>query len=144
MNKVAVFLLIILFFISGCNVAGQGDVKPLYIGGQSKIFDQTKADEAKQIVLSMDEVVAVRGATLEGDIFVALKVKQFDRLFLDRIRKEAADKIKKRFPDAKAHVSTDKKVFLELEKLEKELYENKIKKSEIEKRWSRIEDFMKG
>ncbi len=144
MNKVTCSLLIVLFLLSGCNMVGQGDVKPLYIGGHSKLVDQSEADEAKQIVLSMDEVVAVRGATLEDDIFIAMKVKQFDRLFLDRIRKDAAEKVKKRFPNAKAHISTDKKVFLELEKLEQELYQNKINKSDLEKRWTKIEEHMKG
>ncbi|QOY35932.1 YhcN/YlaJ family sporulation lipoprotein [Anaerobacillus isosaccharinicus] len=142
MKKLFAFFLIISF-LTGCNMMGQGEVKPLYIGS-NKVEDQTKADEAKQIVLSMDEVTAVRGATFDEDIYVAVKVKQFDRFFLDEIRKEAYDKIKKRYPDAKVHVSTDKKVLLELEKLEIQINNNKIKRKEFEKQWKRIEDFMKG
>lgn len=141
--KKSIGLLFISLFLVGCTIAGQEEVRPLYVGS-TKIIDQTKADNAKQIVLSMNEVIAVTGATYEEDIFLAAKVKQFDRLFLDRIRKDAFDKIKKRYPEAKVHVSTDKKVFLELEKLEIEIYEGNVEKTEIEKRWKRIEDFMKG
>ena len=140
---VVVVCLSIIFFINGCGIVKQGDEKPIYFS-QSENINQTKADEAKQIVLSMNEVIAVRGASFEDDIFIAIKVNQFDRLFLDRIRKEASDKIKKRYPEITAHVSTDKKVFLELEKLEKQIQENKVKTSEIKKQWIRIEKFMKG
>jgi hypothetical protein len=143
MSRVIVLFLISLLFLPGCNMAGQGEVKPLYIGA-NKIIDQTKADEAKQIVLSMDEVIAVRGATFKEDIYIAVSVKQFDRFFLDRIRKEAQDKVKKRFPNAKVHVSTDKKVFLELEKLEHQINSNKVEEADVEKQWIKIEDFMKG
>ncbi|MCT8138822.1 YhcN/YlaJ family sporulation lipoprotein [Anaerobacillus sp. CMMVII] len=143
MKKIIAFFFIFLFLITGCNLVGQGDTSPRYIGKNS-VSDQTMADEAKQIVLSMEEVIAVTGATYKEDIYVAVRVKQFDRFFLDRIRKEAQNKIKKRFPDSKVHVSTDKKVYLELEKLEQQLLNNKVKKADIEKQWTRIEDFMKG
>lgn len=142
MNKFIAFFLI-LFFVTGCNMTGQGEDRPLYIGA-NKSYDQTKADEAKQIVLSMEEVVAVKGATMDDDIFIAVNVKQFDRFFLDEIRKQAHDKIKKRYPKTKVHVSTDKKVFLELEKLEQDIYHNKLTEKEMKKRWKKIEDFMKG
>lgn len=137
-------LLIIVLMFTGCNVGGQGeDVRPLFIG-TNKIIDQTKADFAKQLILSMDEVVEVKGVNVDEDIFIVAKVKQFDRFFLERIRAAAHDKVKKRFPDAKVHVSTDKKVFLELEKLERKVNNNEIDKKAIDKEIKRIEKFMKG
>ncbi len=145
MKKTVFFsMLILVLLITACNIGGQADeVKPLFIGA-NKVFDQTKADEAKQLVLSMEEVVEVKGVNKEENIYIAAKVKQFDRFFLDRIRNEAHDKIKKRFPEANVHVSTDKKVFLELEKLERKIYQNKINKENVEKQIKKIEDFMTG
>ncbi len=145
MKKNVIFpMLILVLLISACNIGGQAEeVKPLFIGA-NKVFDQTKADEAKQLVLSMEEVVEVKGVNKEENIYIATKVKQFDRFFLDRIRKEAQDKIKKRFPEANVHVSTDKKVFLELEKLERNIYQNRINKESVEKQIKKIEDFMTG
>ncbi len=137
------FFLCFIFLLTGCNFAAKSDDQPLYMGS-NKVIDQTKADEAKQIILSMEEVIAVKAVEFEEDIFVAAQVKQFDRFFLDQIRKKAHEKIKKRYPETQVHVSTDKKVFLELEKLEEEIYHNKIKKAEIKKKWKKIEDFMKG
>lgn len=137
-------ILIISLMMTGCNVGGQGEeVRPLFIGA-NKIIDQTKADAAKQVVLSMDEVVEVKAVNIEENIYIVAKVKQFDRFFLERIRKEAHDKVKKRVPDVIVHVSTDKKVFLELEKLERKINNNEIDKKTIDKDIKRIEGFMKG
>lgn len=144
MKKLIFFLIIFPLILLGCNIGGQAeDVKPLFIGA-NKIVDQSKSDEAKQIVLSMDEVIEVKGVNTDKDIYVAVKVKQFDRLFLDPIRNNAHNKVKKRFPNANVHISTDKKVFLELEKLENEVHQNKINKQNFQKRIKKIEDFMTG
>lgn len=134
----------IFLVISACNLGGQGEeVRPLFIG-TNKVIDQTKADVAKQLVLSMDEVIEVKGINFEENIYVVAKVKQFDRFFLERIRKQAHDKVKKRFPEENVHVSTDKKVFLELEKLEIKINNNDIDKKTLKKEIKRIEEFMKG
>ncbi|OIJ10760.1 hypothetical protein BKP37_17320 [Anaerobacillus alkalilacustris] len=145
MRKKFIYILIILTItITGCNIVGQGvQVKPLYIGTNHSI-DQTRADVAKQIVISMEEVIEVKGVGVDEDIYIATKVKHFDRFFLDQIRKNAHNKVKKRFPNANVHISTDKKVFLELEKLEGKMYQNTINKEDIEKEIKRIERFMKG
>lgn len=137
-------IFIIILMITGCNVGGQGeDVRPLFMGA-NKIIDQTEADIAKQLILSMDEVVEVKGVNIEENIYIVAKVKQFDRFFLERIRALAHKKVKKRFPDANVHVSTDKKVFLELEKLEKKINNNDIDKKAIDKDIKRIERFLNG
>lgn len=137
-------LIIIILMITGCNVGGQGeDVRPLF-NGVNKVIDQTTADVAKQLILSMEEVTEVKGVNVEDEIYIVAKVKQFDRFFLNRIRREAHDKVKKRFPDAGVHVSTDKKVFLELNELERKINNKKIAKKAIDKEVKRIEKFMKG
>lgn len=144
MKKNLLFLILLSLLISGCNIGGQQEeVKPLFIGEKNDL-NQNTADEAKQIVLSMKEVIEVKGVNVKENIYIATKVTHFNRLFLDRIRKDAHDKLKKRFPDAKIHVSTDKKVFLELEELEKKLYKNKVEEEKLEKEINRIEKFMKG
>lgn len=128
--------------VTGCNLNNQ-EVRPLSVENKGTI-EQYDSDEAKQIVLSMDEVKEVKGVSENKNIYLAAKVGQFDRFFLRRVRKEAHEKVKKRFPNAHVHVSTDKKVFMELEELERKLYNNEINQKEFEKELKKIEDFMKG
>ncbi|MGO4888262.1 YhcN/YlaJ family sporulation lipoprotein [Anaerobacillus sp. MEB173] len=147
MNKILLFVFAILI-LTGCQAGGggglqQGDVTPINIG-KDAIVDQTKADNSKSIVASMEEVIGVKGVNLKEDIYIAVQVKQFDRLRLKHIRKTAFDKIKKRYPKDNIHVSTDKKIFMELEELEQKLKRNEITEKNLEKKVKKLEDDMKG
>lgn len=147
MKKITLLLLVCAFALaSGCGNAGglqQEKAEPLQVGEDAPV-DQTRADQAKRIVLSMEEVVETKGASFEEDIYIAVTVNQFDRLRLNHIRKTAFDKIKKRYPDAKVHVSTDKKIFMNLEELEQKLQRNEIDEKELDKRLKKIDKDMKG
>ncbi|WP_247747192.1 YhcN/YlaJ family sporulation lipoprotein [Alkalihalobacillus sp. BA299] len=121
----------------------QKEITPLFVGEEAMV-DQTKADHAKKIILSMDEVIEVRGVSNEENIYIAPSVKHFDRLHLNGIRSDGFARIKKRYPNAKVHVSTDKKIFMELEKLENELKEKRISKEDFTKRLKKLEEDMKG
>jgi hypothetical protein len=133
------------FLLMGCqSTEGQGsDIRPLFLGDQPTV-SQNKADEAKQIILSMDEVLEVKGVEHGEDIYIAPRVKQFDRFHLNGIRKEGHDNIKKRFPEAKVHVSTDKKILMELENLEQELINDQITEKKLKEKLTKLEDDMKG
>lgn len=139
------FLILIAFvLLIGCNeVEKESEVKPLQLG-MNAIVDQSEADHAKKLVLAMDEVVAVKGVKVNDDFYIAPQVKHFARLKLDKIRKESFNKIKKEYPDANIHVSTDKKIFMELEKIENKLREKKISKENLEKKLKKLEEDMKG
>ncbi|MCD8502624.1 MAG: YhcN/YlaJ family sporulation lipoprotein [Bacillaceae bacterium] len=142
-NKRFIYIWVMLaLFVSGCNIGSQ-EVRPLSIGNKGPI-EQNNSDEAKQIVLSMEEVIEVKGVSENKNIYLAAKVGQFDRFFLRSIRKDAHDKVKKRFPNANVHVSTDKKVFMELEELERKLSNNEIDEKEFKKELKKVEEFMKG
>ncbi|WP_088102291.1 YhcN/YlaJ family sporulation lipoprotein [Halalkalibacter urbisdiaboli] len=145
MSKMLIRFLCLLTLLAGCQgVTGQSEeVRPLMLGEKPEV-SQNKADEAKQIVLSMDEVLEVKGVELDDDIYIAPRVKQFDRFHLKGIRKEGHDHIKKRYPDANVHVSTDRKIYMELEKLEKQLKENKLTEKQLKEKVKKLEDDMKG
>lgn len=135
------FALLILF---GCH-SGEQNKKEAYIKlGNDAIVDQTKADEAKKIVSEMEEVVSVKGVALENNLYIAPQVTQFARLKLEKIRKESFDKIKNVYPEANVHVSTDKKIYLELGKLENKLQAKKISMEDLEKKLKKLEEDMKG
>lgn len=144
MKKISLVFLFFLcsIFLIGCG-EGASKVSPLEIGTQG-VVDQTKADEAKKLVLAMAEVIEVKGVCLDDDIYIAPQVTQFARLKLESIRKESFEKIKKRYPNANVHVSTDKKIFLELEKLEKKIKNNEISEKKLKSDLKKLEDDMKG
>lgn len=143
-------LFILTFFTLACILSGCGQMNlqqqeqtPLFVG-QEAIIDQTQADNAKKIVLSMDEVIEVRGVSNQDKIYIAPTVKHFDRLHLEGIRKDGFERVKKRYPNSTIFLSTDKKIFMELEKLERQLKEKSISKEQLDKRLIKLEEDMKG
>ncbi len=139
--KVIRALLFVTILLVGCGT--EEDVKVLELDGKAT-FDQKKADEAKQIVISMKEVVDVKGVNYKDKIYLAPKVKHFDRFRLKEIRKEGHDLVKARYHDATVHLSTDKKVYMELEKLERRLKEKKINEKQFKNKLKKLEEMMKG
>ncbi|ARK30231.1 YhcN/YlaJ family sporulation lipoprotein [Halalkalibacter krulwichiae] len=142
--KWLVQLLFILCFLTACQMAEpQQDIKPLQLTNKA-VVNQQQADDAKKIVLSMEEVIDVKGITDENNIYIAPRVKHFDRFRLKEIRKNGHDSIKKRYPDATIHVSTDQKIFMELEKLEKELQQRTISEERFKQRLAKLDEMIKG
>jgi len=70
-------------------------------------------ERAKTVDAVEDSVVVV----LDREISVAAKVTGFDRLRLKSIRQEVYQEITKMAPEYKIYVTTDKKLFAELQKL---------------------------
>ncbi len=140
--QAALMITIVLFTVSGCQTRSD-DVRVLELAPIATI-DQHFADEAKKIVIAMDEVIETKGVNFNKQIYLAIKVKQFDRFRLKEIRKKGHDLVKKRFPDAKVHLSTDKKIFMELDKLERKLKDNQIDEKQLEKELRKLEELMKG
>ncbi|WP_078428557.1 hypothetical protein [Alkalihalobacterium alkalinitrilicum] len=138
-------VLFIVFIVCGCGQMNlqQQEQTPLFVGKEA-LVDQTKADNAKKIILSMEEVIEVTGVSNKENIYIAPAVKHFDRLHLKGIRADGFERIKKRYPNSTVFLSTDKKIFMELEKLEKELKERRVSKKDLEKRLKKLEEDMKG
>lgn len=109
-KKTILLTVIIGFIISGCQgtqLQGKA-VKPLQIGNNHE-QKQEKADIAKRLLFSMDEVLEVKGVSVDESIYLAPRVKQLSRFRLEEIRRQAHKRIKERYPKASIHVSTDKK-----------------------------------
>ncbi|ARK29658.1 Sporulation lipoprotein YhcN/YlaJ (Spore_YhcN_YlaJ) [Halalkalibacter krulwichiae] len=137
--------IIVVSLLAGCQtLTGTGyDVRPIQLS-ETVIIDQERADEAKIIVLSMEEVVEIKGVSDEDNIYLAPKVKHFDRFRLKKIRKQSHDAVKKRYPQATVHVSTDQKIFMELEKLEQELQKRTISEKRLKQKLKKLDEMMKG
>jgi hypothetical protein len=136
----------VICLLTGCgNLTGANEeVRPMHIT-EHAVIAQDKSDHAKKIVLSMDEVVEIKGVNdNKGKIYLAPRVKHFDRIRLKGIRKKGYDSVKKQYPNAKVFVSTDQKIYMELEKLEKELKNKSISEQRLKKQLKKLEEMMKG
>ena len=90
----------------------------------------------------MDQAVAV---WIDDELDVALQVSNFNRLRLKQIRKEVFDRLRNAYPNPHIHVTTDRKLYGELEKLgRKEWVRQKKDACQAKNRLKQIEELMKG
>ncbi|MFT0800952.1 YhcN/YlaJ family sporulation lipoprotein [Bacillus swezeyi] len=145
---IAVFLLVINTIAHGCQNANENDTqnKPMavrHVNVQNEKTDQAAANKAKDKLLEKEEVTEVRGANSKKDLILAVQVEQFDRFRLKDIEKQSKEMLKKDFPGYSIEVSTDQKIFWELDKLEKRLENKKISDKKLKKKLRHIKKLMK-
>lgn len=143
-------VLALFLLVTGCAQQSQSETKaksaaedPLCNPTPVRHFDlEQKAKSITEEVDGIDQAVAVQ---IDKELDVAIQVSNFNRLRLESIRKEVAQKLKAAFPSASIHVSSDKKIMNDLEKLNKTPWS--IKREEAckqKKNLIRIEKQMKG
>ncbi|MEY8750792.1 hypothetical protein [Alkalicoccobacillus gibsonii] len=143
MYKKLIFVwMICLLILTACG--GAENIKSLSDDEIIPVVSQSDMTKAKELVLQMEEVIDVRGIQYEHLLFLDPKVKQFDRLKLEHIRQEAFKRVKDEFPESKVHVTTDQKIYMELEKLEQQLADEKINAKDLKKKLEKLEEDMKG
>ncbi|RRN68658.1 hypothetical protein EI200_18975 [Peribacillus simplex] len=104
----------------------------------NKPIDQTAANQAKNKLMNQDEVADVKAVNSNKELLVAIKVENFDRLRLKKIEKKSQTELEDMFPDYKVLVSTDQKMFIELEQLEQELEKDHTKMDSLNMDFKRI------
>ncbi|MCY7779730.1 YhcN/YlaJ family sporulation lipoprotein [Bacillus haynesii] len=114
-----------------------------HVNVQNEKADQTVANKAKDKLLKREEVTEVRGANSDQDLVLAVQVEQFDRFRLKDIEKQSKEMLKKDFTGYSIEVSTDQKIFWELDKLEKQLENKKISEKKLKKKLTKIKKLMK-
>ncbi|MDA8352808.1 MAG: YhcN/YlaJ family sporulation lipoprotein [Firmicutes bacterium] len=110
---------------------------------QQPKVDTAKAEQAKKLAAQDPRVAEAVAVAVDQKIFVGLKVENFNRLRLESIRKDNFDKLKTRFPNHEIHVSTDTKIFNQLQKQAKAL-PGKIQPQQVKKQLDKIHEDMKG
>ncbi|MEH7237181.1 YhcN/YlaJ family sporulation lipoprotein [Bacillus sp. JJ1562] len=108
-----------------------------------KTTNQYTANQAKELIIKRDDVTGVRGVNTDQDLLIAITVPQMDRFQLKSIEKNVKEGLKKKYPDYKIQVSTDQKIFLELDILERKLEKGKTGEKELKKELGNIKTLMK-
>ncbi|MGE7762742.1 YhcN/YlaJ family sporulation lipoprotein [Peribacillus sp. NPDC097895] len=139
----SIFSLIIVLLITGCSTnSSQIDNKDQDLEIRkvhtNNPIDQSVANQAKDTLSNADGVTDVKAVNSNKELLVALKVENFDRLRLKKIEKKAQTELKNTFPDYKILVSTDQKMFIELDQLEQKVERDHTKIESLIKDFKRL------
>ena len=146
--KVGLLILMVIGLCSGCN-GNQNqlgdDNEDLNISqvNISKPISQSVANQAKENIITEEEISDVKAVNTDKELLVAIKVKQFDRFQLKKIEKKVKSDLEKMYPDYKILVSTDQKMYFELDKLEQKLQKDNTSMKKLEKDIKKIKSLMK-
>nr|WP_275580743.1 YhcN/YlaJ family sporulation lipoprotein [Aquibacillus albus] len=106
-------------------------------------IDQSLTNKLKETVKDKDEVTRVRGINSGSDILLAIEVKQINQFNEQEIEKKIKKELEKKYPEANIEVSSDKKIFIEIDELEKKIQNNRIGKKDLEKKYNEIKKLIK-
>lgn len=133
---IAIFM---LFFLVACNTNSSPDpsndqkqAEPSKLSASS-IPDQLPSKQAKNTLRKYDETTNIYAVNTDKKILIALEVHHHDRMKLAKLKKKLAAKIEKQFPAFKTEVSTDQKLVIELNKLEKKVSQRNISNKKLKK-----------
>lgn len=83
-------------------------------------IDPQRAAEVKATAANAKEIEDCPAVVVDKDIAVAIKVSGFDRLRIKSIRDQARQRVKAKNQGFHVYLSSDKKLFKQLQQLEKE------------------------
>lgn len=141
-------LLSALIVFAGCAAQGPAAKKPGPQAAKSK--EEVRADpglaekvrETAKTVKGVEDCTAV---VIGGEISAAVKVRGFDRFRLESIREEVHRKIAGANQGFEVHVTSDKKLFSQLQQVERQVKQEKAPPGpEIKKRVEKINRDMQG
>ncbi|MCC3355941.1 YhcN/YlaJ family sporulation lipoprotein [Bacillus sp. REN16] len=144
--RCGVFIFIVCGLLTGCKEkmdSVQNQSTSITKISAKKTTSQSIANQAKELIIKRDDVSGVRGVNTDQELLVAIMVPQIDRLQLKTIEKNVKKALKKEFPEYKIQVSTDQKIFLELDILEKNLENGKTGEKGLKKEIGNIKSLMK-
>ncbi|RIU96540.1 hypothetical protein D1864_02575 [Oceanobacillus picturae] len=114
-----------------------------HISTNDQDTSQQQANQAKAALSNYEEITAIKAVNTSKQLIIAVQVEQNQRFKLAKIRKQLSKEMKEMFPDLKVELTTDKKIAIELEKLEEKLKSGSMSKKSMEKRVKKIVDLSK-
>lgn len=148
MNKVAKLIipLLILLLLIGCQSQLQKKPEqPAKTKEKPVQVDADMAEKAKSIAKSVAGVEEATAVTIDKNISVGIKVSGIRRIKLQTIKEEVHKKISQINNEYQVYVTSDKKLFKELQDMETQIKSQKIKtSSDLLPKLEKINEDMKG
>lgn len=135
--------LITVILLAGCNAAEKPlETRPTEL----PVIDRAVLEEVKGIAKENRRVDEVTAVALKDELYVGLKVTNFNRFFLRSIRKDVHGRLKDRFSDRAIHVTTDSKLFGDISRLERRIREDprRMDRADLKRKLYKIHEDMKG
>lgn len=151
MKNIMKLIAVLLFFslLAGCG-AGKPARKPQEgdQGGQARQEVRVDQDLAGRVKSAAKTVRGVQDSTavvVNREISTAVKVSGLDRFRLKSIREEVHQKLSEMNGGYEVHVTTDKKIFSELQKIERQIERGPAGPADgIKKKFDRLNNDMQG
>ncbi|MGM7722372.1 YhcN/YlaJ family sporulation lipoprotein [Metabacillus sp. Hm71] len=133
-------LFVLIIVGSGCNGANidneNNEQNIKNVTSESK--NMSVSNQVKQLFMKQKEVSDVKVVNFDKDLFIAAEIKQMERFRIKEIENKLKKLAEDHFPNYHVTLSTDKKILLELNELEKQVNETNISKKKLEKELNRI------
>ncbi|WP_156290507.1 hypothetical protein [Oceanobacillus salinisoli] len=143
-NQKIILSLIICLILFGCgnesadeNANNNQSIEVENISA-NKLIDQEPSNKAKDILKKHDEVTGIKAANTSKDMIIAVQIEHNKRFQLQKIKKDLTKELKEHFKNFHVELTIDKKIYLELEKLEEKLDSKSITPSKLGKEIDRI------
>lgn len=109
------------------------------------VLQMDRAKKAEQIAKGVNGVDQATAVSVDKQLSLAVKVTNFQRLRLKQIRREVHRKLTEQFPGIEIHVTSDNKLFREIENLASQIDEGRLTNTKsIKKQVEKINKDMKG
>lgn len=132
-----------LFLSPGCSAQKSPMPERPVVPNETIKIDHDLAKKARETAKTISGVVDSTAVAYDKNISIGIKVTGFDRFRLTSIKKEVHDKIKKDNSNIDLHISSDKKLYQQLEELEQQINgEKPIPPSEVAQRVEKINNQM--
>src|SRR5690625_1770626 len=116
------------------------DFEPIH--NQTSVNQQV-SNEVKNILSEHDDITEISVINNHQDIVAAINVKPLSRFQLKKTEKKLKKKLSKHFPDNKITLSTDKKIMIELNRVERSMQKNNLSKEQLKRKISDIKKLSK-
>ncbi|MED4531664.1 YhcN/YlaJ family sporulation lipoprotein [Metabacillus fastidiosus] len=141
-----IYIFFLVIVMTGCSgmYKNEGANKPNVTDVSFKNSNgQSGTEIMKQLLENEEEVKNVRAVNFDKELLIAAEIDHMDRFRLKEIKQKLREKVQKQYPDYKVIISTDKKIFLELEQLENKMRTENLSKKKVEKEMNRIKKLSK-
>ncbi|HEY4602345.1 MAG TPA: YhcN/YlaJ family sporulation lipoprotein [Cerasibacillus sp.] len=136
--KNSIYFFLILFFLIGCQANDNAANDPSFTKLSTTSHNQHLSNQIKDYLASDKDVTTISAVNAGKDVIVTIEIPHMKRFRLATIREKLEKDIKKEFNLDKVEVSTDQKIIMELDKLEKRIERDAITEDEIKKEVGRI------
>lgn len=140
--KKVIILTILSFMMISCNnqqetMEDETKVEMTKITNQN-LVNQDISNQAKDSLSEHKNVTNIHAVNTDKQLAIAIEIPHMKRFRLQKIEKELTKEMKNKFPEIDVNFSTDKKIIIELEQLERDLETTSLTKKEVDKKLKKI------